>query len=354
MRTIILMMSIMVCFSVLAPNLRAQEPVRFGLNTTLRTFDEEKKSIQELGIGLIRVPLQWQFIKMRPREYDWSSLDRFVKAARINQVEVLLNIRTTFPEQKEDRKTKRKRGTIQTSKVNPPSMDAKEWIYFVETMAQRYRGQGLNYEIENEVNSESFWKGDLQEYLELLRSGYDVIKKEDPQAKVLPSAMACGIMKNLKSESEIREAWRRHDKWFQAILSTKKFDVVNIHNYYFPSGILANGQSFRSYLEHVQELIKKSELGRLPLWITETGYVSSDADVSGRIDNGSPEKQAMWLREAYQQAFDSGVERIYWLLLRSKKEPYFGSMGLADAKGEPRPAWNILKQLIQGIEKKDK
>jgi hypothetical protein len=68
------------------------------------------------------------------------------------------------------------------------------------------------------------------------------------------------------------------------------------------------------------------------------------------VDNGSPEKQAQWLRETYQQAFESGVERIYWLLLRDKKEPYFGSMGLADAKGNPRLAWNALSQFRMGKE----
>jgi arabinogalactan endo-1,4-beta-galactosidase len=210
----------------------------------------------------------------------------------------------------------------------------------------------VNYEIENEVNSEAFWKGDLEEYLELLRNGYEVIKKVDPQAKVLPSAMACGIIKNFQSESEGREALKRHDKWFQAILATKKFDVVNIHDYYFPSGIVANGFTFRGYLEHVQEVMKKSGLGRFPVWITETGYVSSRADASGRMDNGSPEEQALWLKEACEQAFESGAERVYWLLLRDRTEPYFGSMGLADAKGNPRPTWNTFKQLAKGKEEK--
>ena len=120
--------------------------------------------------------------------------------------------------------------------------------------------------------------------------------------------------------------------------------MVNVHDYYFPSDIVANGLTFRSYLEHVHDLMKKSGLGDRPIWITETGYVSSPADASGRMDNGSYEKQAKWLTEAYQQAFEFGVERIYWLLLRDRKEPYFGSMGLADAKGNPRPAWNALYQ----------
>jgi hypothetical protein len=340
-------------FSVFALDVRAQESGRLGLNTTLRTVAEDIKSIQELGVRTIRVPLQWQFVKIRPGEYDWSSIDRFVKAARTRQIEVLFTIHTTFREQKESLKTKRRRGSIQTSPINPPSVDAKEWAYFVETLANRCRGEGVNYEIENEVNSEAFWKGTLEEYLELLKSGYDVIKKADPQAKVLPSAMGCGITRNFQSESERREAWKRHDKWLKAILSTKKFDVVNIHDYYFPSEIVANGLSFRSYLEHVQDVMKKSELVRFPIWITETGYVSSAADASGRMDNGSPEKQALWLKEAYEQAFESGVERIYWLLLRDGKEPYFGSMGLADVKGNPRPAWNAFKQFVQGRMKKD-
>jgi hypothetical protein len=36
------------------------------------------------------------------------------------------------------------------------------------------------------------------------------------------------------------------------------------------------------------------------------------------------------------------------LLLRDRKEPYFGSMGLADAKGNPRPAWDALHQWGKG------
>jgi hypothetical protein len=339
----VLFISIMVFLSALAFSAQAQEARRLGLNTTLRTFGEEIKSIQELGVGIIRVPLQWQLVKIRPGEYDWSAIDRLAKAAQTKQIDILFTIRTTFRE--ETKKHKRQRGVTQ---IEHPSVDREHWVHFVETLANRYRGQGINYEIENEVNGEAFWKGTLEEYLELLKSGYDVIKKADPQAKVLSSAMGCGIVRNFQLEVLRQEAWKWHDSWLQPILSTKKFDVVNVHNYYFPSDIVANGLTFRSYLEHIHELMKRSGLGDRPIWITEIGYVSSPADASGRMDNGSYEKQAKWLTEAYQQAFEFGVERIYWLLLRDRKEPYFGSMGLADAKGNPRPAWNALHQLGKG------
>jgi hypothetical protein len=339
----VLFISIMVFLSALAFSAQAQEARRLGLNTTLRTFGEEIKSIQELGVGIIRVPLQWQLVKIRPGEYDWSAIDRLVKAAQTKQIDVLFTIRTTFREE-----TKKIKLTRSTSLKTPSAVNMEHWVHFVETLANRYRGQGINYEIENEVNGEVFWKGTLEEYLELLKSGYDVIKKADPQAKVLSSAMGCGIVRIFQSELVRQEAWKWHDSWLQPILSTKKFDVVNVHNYYFPSDIVANGLTFRSYLEHIHELMKRSGLGDRPIWITEIGYVSSPADASGRMDNGSYEKQAKWLTEAYQQAFELGVERIYWLLLRDRKEPYFGSMGLADAKGNPRPAWNALHQLGKG------
>ena len=122
---------------------------------------------------------------------------------------------------------------------------------------------------------------------------------------------------------------------------------MNIHDYYFPSEVVANGLTFRSYLEHIHELMKKTGSGDRPVWITETGFVSQPTETSGRMDQGSPENQGKWLTEAYQQAFEFGAERIYWLLLNDRMEPYFGSMGLADAKGNPRPAWNALKQFIR-------
>jgi len=336
----ILFVGVMVFFSSLTFDVQAQEPRHLGLNTTLRTFGEEIKSIQELGLKSIRMPLQWQLIKIRPGEYDWSTIDRLLKTAQEKQIEILFNIRTIF--QEETKKHSRQRGAI---KIKPSAVDKKEWLHFVEALANRYRGQGVNYEIENEVNSEAFWKGTLEDYLELLEAGYDVIKKADPKAKVLPSAIGCGITQKVQLEGGRSEAWKWHDNWLQPILSTKKFDVVNIHNYYFPNDIMANGLTFRSYLDHIHELMKKLGLGDRPLWITETGYVSAPTRTAGRMDNGSYEKQAQWLKEAYQQAVEFGVERIYWLLLRDRKEPYFGSMGLADAKGNPRPAWDALKQL---------
>jgi hypothetical protein len=361
MKRAIFFISMILLLSAWVLQSEAQESRRIGLNTTLRSVGEEIKPIQALGVNTIRVPLQWQFIRIRPGEYDWNGVDRLIKGAQTKQIEVLFNIRTTFLKESAQKRDSRRPPTDfqqdalsrkrwkTATQIKSGSVDIEPWLHFMETLANRYRGQGISYEIENEVNEENLWKGTLEEYLEMLKACYDVIKKADPQAKVLPPAMSCGIIRNFQPGVARQEALKWHDKWLQAILSTRKFDVVNIHDYYFPSEIVANGLTFRDYLEHIQGFMKKSGLGDRPIWITETGFVSKPTETSGRMDQGSPEKQAKWLTEAYQQAFEFGVEKVYWLLLndRKEKEPYFGSMGLADAKGNPRPAWNALKELIK-------
>jgi hypothetical protein len=328
--------------SIVTFNVHAEEAKRLGINTTFRTVREEVKSIEELGVGTVRVPLQWQLLKIQKGEYDWSAVDRLLRVAQAKQIEVLFTIRTNFP--KGVQKHGRKRGAIE---IHPEALDKKEWVHFVETLAHRYRRQRVSYEIENEVNEETCWKGTLEQYLELLKAGYDVIKKADPNAKVLPSAMGCGILQNSQSGWVGDKAWKWHDGWLKPIFSTKKFDVVNVHNYYFPSEITANGLTFRRYLQHIHDLMKESGLGNRPIWITETGFVSLPTDADGRRDDGSNERQAAWLAEAYQQAFEFGVEKVYWLLLRDRKETYFGSMGLEDAKGAPRPSWNAFRRFSQ-------
>ena len=328
--------------SILAFNAHAEGVRRLGINTTFRTFREEIKSIEELGVGTIRVPLEWQLAKIQPGEYDWSTVDLLLKVAQTKQIEVLFSIRTTFREIIQKKSARRA-----PTWTERPSINKEEWLHFVGTLANRYRGQEVNYEIENEVNEGALWKGTLEQYLELLKAGYDVIKKADPNAKVLPSAMRCGILQNSQSGWVGEKAWKWHDGWLKPILSTKKFDVVNVHDYYFPNGITANGLTFRSYLQHIHDLMKESGLGDRPIWITETGFVSLPTDASGRMDNGSYEKQATWLTEAYQQAFEFGAERVYWLLVSDRKEAYFGSMGLVDAKGDPRPSWNAFRQFAK-------
>jgi len=342
-RKLKIQIAVILLFSGLVFYAHSQETVHFGLNTTARNFSEEIKYALELGVGVVRLPLGWEMVQPRAEEFDWDITDRIVELAEVNQVEVLFIVRSIslwgtkeLPQVRE--------GMGYHSATMP--VDLKQWERFVQALAARYQGRGVHYEIENEVSAPAFWQGTMEEYCELLKASYTAIKWADPQAIVLVAAMPCGISRNFTGPED--EVFRKyHDDWLQAILFTKAFDVVSVHNYYFPSKIKANGFTFRSYLEHVHDLMKQAGVGDRPIWVTETGFISEPANASDRLDQGSLEQQANWLAEAYEQAFDFGVERVFWLLLRDRDEKYFSSTGLEDMQGKPRPAWDRLQQITK-------
>lgn len=310
-----------------------------GLDTPPRSYAENIRAAGELGVTSLRVDLNWQMVEPQPGRFNWTITDRMVKEARAKHLEILFVLK---PISAWGTTRKSRASGIYNSASAP--RDMAQWTSLVSALAVRYRDQGVSYEIGNEVNGQAFWDGTQQEYLALLRASYGAIKGADPRARVLSAAMGCGVSRNFTG-AEAGEALRRHDGWLRPILATGAFDVVAVHDYYYPGEAAENGFSFQSYLDHVRQLMKEAGVDDRPIWITEMGFAGSSGYAGGHQPAGSPDKQAQGLAEAYRQAADSGVERMFWLLLRDREEAFFGSMGLMDAQGRPRPAWQTLQQL---------
>ena len=314
-----------------------------GLNAwVLGALPDNIQQVLDLGVSIVRVDLPWEQVEPVPNQFEWQKLDRLVEAARAGKIEVLFTLRSISSwgtAVKADPKD------LYHHASRPKSMS--DWERFVQRLAERYKGQGVHYEIENEVNS-NFWSGSLADYLELLPASYRVIKAEDPEAKVLASAMACGVILNPKTPLERQRLSSQHDDWLESILATKAFDVINVHDYYFPDGPAVNGWTFQSYLEHIIAFAQGAGVDDRPIWITEMGYISRPVPTGGRTDNASPEKQAAWLTAAFHEAAARGVEHAFWLFLRDAPNTgYFGSMGLLGAGNVPRPAWQAYKAIGQ-------
>jgi hypothetical protein len=283
--------------------------------------------------------MPWQYVEPSEGQFQWNQLDTIIDTLRSQGIEVILVIRSIS---KWGIKTEAKKTGVYYSSAMP--RDIRQWERFVEALATRYRGRGVHYEIENEVSAPAFWQGTKEEYAELLKVSYQTIKRVDPKATVLAAAMPCGITRTFPGP-EYPQFKTYHDDWLRYYLPTKAFDVVSVHNYYFPSGRTVNGFTFRSYQEHIYDLMRQAGVAGKPVWITEAGYVSRTTQARGRTDESSPEKQAQWIEEAVAQASELGVERIFWILLRDRAESYFGVMGLADSSGRPRPAWKKIQEL---------
>jgi hypothetical protein len=318
---------------------------QFGVNMAPLEMRSGLDDAENLGIGMIRVPLSWQTVEPEKGEFDWAPSDLIVRSARDRNMSVLFTLRSIskWGTKKTSRQT-----SIYTSGSAPKDPD--DWSAFAGALADHYKGQGISYEIENEVNAPAFWDGSPEEYADLLKASYTAIKEKDPAATVLPSAMACGITRDMKNDEGTQEQFlNNYRQWLLPALSTKSFDAVNVHDYYFPDHEV-NEFTFRTYLDLIHDVMGQAGAGDRPVWITETGYISQPADVGNRRDNGSFENQIGWLEQSCRQAGDYPAEKIFWLILRDRDEAYFGSMGLSDRNGLHKPAWNSLKKIIRGQE----
>jgi hypothetical protein len=322
-------------------SLFAREITSKGVNTwLLGSLPNNVNYVRDLGAGIVRVDLPWEQVQPGPNQFNWNKIDAVVETASGSDLQVLFTLRsisswaTKLQAQPHD---------LYHHASLPKSM--ADWENFIRTLAAHYKSRRVSYEIENEVNA-NFWAGSLPDYLELLKASYRAIKSADSNARVLPSAMACGIIFDQRTR-QAQDRFRQHsDEWLQPILATRAFDVVSVHDYYFPSGPPVNGWTFSSYLSHTAQLMERAGVEGKPIWITETGYVSRPVRAGARIDDGSLDKQADWLIQAYRQAKEFGVERTFWLFLRDTgKAGYFDAMGLADAQNTPRPAWQAYKDL---------
>lgn len=324
-----------------APTLRpadaaAAEVIR-GLNSwTLDAYPAVAPAFAEAGARSARLEVLWQEVEPSEGRYDWSKLDAAVAAARGGDASLLLTLRSISDW-----------GSVQPPDPDHPYQRASRprstpaWRDFLTALALRYRGQPVAYEIENEVNA-LFWAGGLADYLDLLTVSYRALKAADPQAIVLPSAMACGVVFPLEAPGPRDQFFGKADAWASAILRTGAYDVVNVHDYY-PPDIRVNGWTFVSYLDHVRALAAAAGAGAKPIWITETGFAAHPVALKGRVEPGSPETQAQRLSQAFAAAAAFPAARVYWLFLAdSGGDGLFGATGLEDGTGHKRPAWRAF------------
>jgi Cellulase (glycosyl hydrolase family 5) len=312
---------------------------KLGINPwEIQSFLSDIPGYVGTNVGSIRIDLPWQKIEPRPGVFNWEQLDTLVSAAQAKGLSVLITLRAISSW-----------GTKVAPNPKDPyhgasfPTDISNWDTFVSAMAARYKGRKVAYEIENEPNSK-FWSGTRDDYLALLKASFTSITRSDPAARVLSAALACHTALTYPDAAATETENRDFDVWQNAILATHAFNTIGVHDYYFPDSTV-NGWTFATYLTHVQDLARAAGCGKCPIWITETGYVSRPQKVGTRIDPGSPQSQALWAEQAFRQAFDLGVERVYWLFLKDHPGTgYFASMGLIDAGGSPRPALSVLSQ----------
>lgn len=311
----------------------------YGINHDF-VWTEEKDwphliaAMKEARVEAVRIPLRWPTVEPEKGKWDYSRVDKVVKALRDAKIEILATFLGV---------------PVWASGVDPeevkgfydcfPPQDMGDWQEFVRRTVTRYKGDIRLWEIWNEENGAEFFRPepDAEKYVEMLKSAHGEIRKIDPGAVVVLGGLVMnGVIANPWSEVKV-------PNFLQAIYDAggkAYFDVVNIHPYVVASD--AEGPDYLIKLtRETIEVMKKNGDAQKPLWITETGCFADE--------NITQQRQAEHLTGVFRELKKlPEVKAVYWFTLRDYGQSILGgenTMGLLTNTGEKKPMFDAYKNL---------
>lgn len=133
-----------------------------------------------------------------------------------------------------------------------PPKDMNAWYEFVKTIATRYKGRITEWEIWNEEDLNYFWKGSVEQFVELMKYAYIALKEVDENNTVIMGGLALSSSGGDYNPHFLEE--------FLYKGGGKYVDVYAFHVY----------DNFSEKYEYMKETLQKFNENK-PIWITEFG-----------------------------------------------------------------------------------
>jgi GH35 family endo-1,4-beta-xylanase len=367
--------------TVLAPGSGAPEadnlhPDFFGLaGVQMLWLPAEQREIEialsaASGARYIGLDFGWRRIEPEQDQYNWDETDKVVAMAKrynLHLAPMLLY-------------TPRWASTMHFAPLDyhrTPPTDYDDYREFVYAVVNRYKPHGdspltsdgygiTDWVIWNEPNVRSgqvspapgdFWIGSLEEYIQLLRAGYEGAHAADPTCNVLNGGLADVFWEEgeLDLVTSLERLYDPNGDGNTADGGRPFFDTLNIHTYQVG---MPTATWYTERIEKVLRVMARFGDEDKPIWITETGYGTTRSSANDSpdiyIDEATQADAAPMIYKTcstYPQ-----VERVFWWSLRdyhsntsetnSAMEAHYG---LVRANFAPKPAYLAYAQLTGSI-----
>lgn len=344
----------------------------YGINTFLQLEADpavRERSIQmiaDAGFKWIRQQFPWEDIEIHGRgDFDdrrnessigivsaWDKYDQIVNLA--GQYEISIQARVDTP-------PAWTRANPDEGTLAPPD-DWEDYYTFLRTVAERYKGKILDYQIWNEPNIRPEWGNNPvnpEEYTAVLCRAYQVLKSVDPNIVVHSAALSPTVALTDVDLSDLIFLQRMYDAGAKGC-----FDVMSAQGYGFYSGptdqrLRATTLNFARPL-YIRDIMVANGDASTPMWISEAAWNPVDEpdvpDIPGKENFGSvtEAQAARYMPLAYQRAEQEwnwiGVI-MYWYWKRpdehERDQPmYYFRMVNPDMT--PQPIYDSMKDYIAG------
>lgn len=262
---------------------------------------------RHLGITFVRCEFPWWLLEPTSGTFDWVRADRIVQTAATNGLQ-LVPVLVFAP------------AWAAHYPTDVPRAD--DWSRFVRAIVSRYCGTIHYWELWNEPDLHTYWRGTERQYVSsVLVPGYAAVKTMDPSAHVVLGAPHNANM-----------------KWLQGIFAFgggASFDIMSWHEYRNGSAIAASGQL-------IQALLRVHRQAHKPLWLGEFGLQQEAPEDAGQVLH----MQSVLLAE------HSPIALAFWYSLRDDivytccppqvvKEAHWG---VVQRDGTPKRAFHFLQE----------
>jgi hypothetical protein len=302
----------------------------FGVQLYGNTLPNNKyfDDLVDSGATWVRIPVMWNTAEPErlavPKEYDWTSIDRALSAARADagnlQIIATINYAPEWA----------------APGIKAPIYDEMlpDFAQFVQALVERYNGNGINdapgspivtyWEFYNEPDAgvqpnDVRWGESGDKYADMLAAVYPAVKAANPQAQVVFGGIAYDWFQD-QGGPFVRE-------FLDDVLTAgggQYFDIMNFHFYPVFSanwtgkgpeggpGLLEKSNFIRNKLQNEYDLYK-------PMIITEAGWHSNDS----HSQPSTPEIQARYVVQLLTQSLAADIDVMIWWMLNDPGSGYW-------------------------------
>ena len=376
----------------------------FGLSVINPT--KHAAIVEDLGISWLSLQphVLWMAIEREPGIYDWSNLDEEVRALQalgLDVTMVLSPLINAFGDERDEVVADidqypsfihfMRQGVGSEYRLHPQGETLPLWRAFVRAAVDRYDGDGSNdmpglrFAIRNWHVVEEYPTPSLpdeRDYVDLLGQAYQIIKEENPDARVIVAGLAgnyahwfafmggfiddpaAGVVDGVllsREETNDSPVWSFRKARYEWMVENAfdSFDVMDLHAY-IPLESFLEGE-----IAYLNDLM--SQFGEpKPIWIVEgggphknyLGYPAINSPADEYFGWGSFEENAEFVVKLHAMSAAAGVERQHWGLGGMKGEnaywdgPWCG-MGLLDWYDDHRKpsyyTFRLMAELLDGF-----
>lgn len=287
---------------------------------------KNKYQTPELGSFWVQVDLHWQEVD----EKGWQPFSQRLADLDTHQIIV-----TIYSDSKKETVCPQKNAISSC----PPIVNAS-YKEFVGQAVEKAGGKVKFWQIEDRaLNSGNYWLGNKEQYLSLLKSGFEAIKSQDQDSQVLLTGLALGNLDvNNLNAAEMKDIENNVSYIFSE--GKNYFDIVDLH-------LFSTLESIQPRVAWLEKKMKDQNFLK-PIWSLETG----GPDLSAA--EYTEDLQAQEIIKRYMLGYEVGLEKILYYHWQDEEagqiDPLSATLGLNNSGGVGKLALSAFSHMVNNLQ----